>query len=206
MHQLSSILAHFFCTNGSSTVFFLLICKLTVALGTLSGLVFSILLESTTTSCYQWNQQMYSQSSLHGLTLTFDIDTCFCNGLDAYSNTWLQFVFPVYIWLLVGLMILVSHYLQSFANLLGNNRVSVLATLILLPYAKILHTLITFVSFTSLEYPDSHHRKWVWVYDANIDYLVGKHIPLFLVAVLVFFLFLTLSCFSLISGCRLYHN
>ena len=105
-----------------------------------------ILLESTTTSCYQWNLQMYSQSSLHGLTLTFDIDTCFCNGLDAYSNTWLQFVFPVYIWLLVGLMILVSHYLQSFANLLGNNRVSVLATLILLPYAKILHTLLLFLS------------------------------------------------------------
>ena len=156
-----------------------------------------ILLESSTTSFYQWNLQMYSQSSLHGLTLTFGIDTCFCNGLDAYSNTWLQLVFPVYIWLLVGLMILVSHYLQSFANLLGNNRVSMLATLILLPYAKILHTLITFVSFTSLEYPDSHHRKWVWV---------CKHIPLFLVAVLVFFLFLTFSCFSLISGCRLYHN
>ena len=31
----------------------------------------------------------------------------------------------------------------------------------------------------------------VWLHDANIDYLVGKHIPLFLVAVLVFlFLFL----------------
>ena len=27
-------------------------------------------------------------------------------------------------------------------------------------------------------------------YDANVDYLSGKHIPLFLVAVLVFFLFL----------------
>ena len=31
----------------------------------------------------------------------------------------------------------------------------------------------------------------VWLYDANVDYLSGKHIPLFLVAVLVFlFLFL----------------
>ena len=33
--------------------------------------------------------------------------------------------------------------------------------------------------------------------DANADYLAGKHIPLFLVAVLVFLFFLTLSCFSL---------
>ena len=105
--------------------------------------------------------------------------------MDAYSNTWLQFVFPVYIWLLIGLMILVSHYSHRFANLLGNNPVSVLATLILLSYAKILHTLITVVSFTNFEYPDSHYKRWVWLYDANIDYL--KHIPLFLVAVLVFF-------------------
>ena len=29
--------------------------------------------------------------------------------MDAYSKTWLQFVFPVYIWVLVGLMILVSN-------------------------------------------------------------------------------------------------
>ena len=27
----------------------------------------------------------------------------------------------------------------------------------------------------------------MWLYDANIDYLMGKHIPLFLVAILVFF-------------------
>ena len=42
---------------------------------------------------------------------------------------------------------------------------------------------------TYLEYPK--HNRNVWLYDANIDYLSGKHIPLFLVAVLVFlFLFL----------------
>ena len=40
-----------------------------------------------------------------------------------------------------------------------------------------------------LEYPT--YNKGVWLYDANIDYLSGKHIPLFIVAVLVFlFLFL----------------
>ena len=27
----------------------------------------------------------------------------------------------------------------------------------------------------------------MWLYDANVDYLVDKHIPLFLVAVVVFF-------------------
>ena len=120
------------------------------------------------------------------LNLDFGIETCFYNGLDAYTNTWLQFVFPVYIWVLVGLMILISHCSQRFAKLLlGNNPVSVLATLILLSCAKIIRTLIIAVYITYLEYPANYNRM-VWLHDANIDYLVGKHIPLFLVAMLVF--------------------
>ena len=71
------------------------------------------------------------------LNLDFGIETCFYNGMDAYGKTWLQFVFPVYIWVLVGLMILASRYSCRFAKLLGNNPVSVLATLILLSYTKI---------------------------------------------------------------------
>ena len=54
-------------------------------------------------------------------------------------------------WLLVGIMILVSHFSQRFARLLGNNPVSVLATLILLSYTKILHTLIAVLYVTFLE-------------------------------------------------------
>ena len=95
-------------------------------------------------------------------------------------------MFPVYIWVLVALIILISHYSHRFAELLGNNPVSVLATLILLSYAKILSTLIIAVYITYIEYPGDYNRK-VWLYDANIDYLVGKHVPLFLVSVVVFF-------------------
>ena len=107
------------------------------------------------------------------LNLDWGIETCFYNGMDAYSKIWLQFVFPVYIWLLVGLIILVSHFSHRFANLLGNNPVSVLATLILLSYTKILSTLIAaIICITFLQYPD--HNRRVWLYDATIDYLSGK--------------------------------
>ena len=52
-----------------------------------------------------------------------------------------------------------------------------------------LRTLIAVFYITYLEYPI--YNRGVWLYDANIDYLVGKHIPLFIVAVLFFvFLFL----------------
>ena len=175
---------------GLALIFLLLICKLTVATGTLSGLVFYANIVGV--NCFNF-LPVESTDALSvfiaWFNLDFGIETCFYNGLDAYSKTWLQFVFPAYIWLLVGLMVLISHFSHRFANLLGNNPVSILATLILLSYTKILRTFIAAINLTYLEYPT--YNRGVWLYDANIDYLSGKHIPLFLVAVLVFlFLFL----------------
>ena len=179
-----------FAIMGVALVFLLLVCKLTVATGMLNGLVFyanivgvnrTIFLPVETTDVFSL--------FIAWLNLDFGIETCFYNGMDTYSKTWLQFVFPVYIWALVGLMILVSNLSQRFAKLLGNNPVSVLATLILLSYTKMLRTLITVFYITFLEYPA--YNRMVWLYDANIDYLSEEHTPLFVVAVLIFiFLFL----------------
>ena len=172
-----------FALMGVALVFLLLACKLTVAAGTLSGLVLYANIVGVNRTIFLPEESL--SVFIAWLNLDFGIETCFYDGMDAYSKTWLQFVFPVYIWVLVGLTILVSHLSQRFANLLGSNPVSVLATLILLSYAKILRTLIATVYFTNLEYPTYNRR--VWLYDANIDYIIGKHIPLFLVSVLVFF-------------------
>ena len=180
-----------FAVMGVVLVFLLLVCKLTVAKGTLNGLVFYANIVGVNRTIFLPVESTDGLSVfIAWINLDFGIEACFYNGMDAYSKTWLQFVFPGYLWLLVGLMIFTSHYSQRFANLLGSNPVSVLATLILFSYAKILRTFITAVYITYLEYPANYNRM-VWLYDANIDYLVGKHIPLFIVAVLVFlFLFL----------------
>ena len=179
-----------FAMMGIALVFLLLICRLTVATGALSGLVFYANIVGVNRTIFLPVKSTDAFSVfIAWLNLDFGIETCFYNGMDGYSKTWLQFVFPVYIWVLVGFMILISHLSRRFANMLGNNPVSVLATLVLLSYAKILRTLIAVFYITYLEYPTYNRR--VWLYDANIDYLSGKHIPLFLVAVLVFlFLFL----------------
>ena len=179
-----------FAVMGVALVFLLLVCKLTVATGTLSGLVFYANIVGINRNIFLPVESTNAFSIfITWLNLDFGIETCFYDGLDTYSKTWLQFVFPVYIWVLVGLMVQVSRFSQRFARLLGNNPVSVLSTLILLSYTKILRTLITVLYVTYLEYPT--YNRMVWLYDGNIDYLSGKHIPLFLVAILVFlFLFL----------------
>ena len=103
--------------------------------------------------------------------------------------------FSLYIWLIVIKIIITSHYSTKVSKLLGNNALQVLATLFLLSYTKILQIIITVFSFTTLIYPDGYHKK-VWLYDGNIKFLSGKHIPLFIASPLAF---TALSFPSLIS-------
>ena len=180
-----------FALMGVALVFLLLVCKLTVATGTLSGLVLYANIVGPNRTIFLPVESTDALSIfIAWLNLDFGIETCFYDGMDTYSKTLLQFVFPVYLWMLVGLMIIISHYSQRFTNLLGSNPVSVLATLILFSYTKLLHTLISAGSFVDLHYPDNFTRR-VWLHDANIDYFHGKNIPLFLMA-LFFLLFIFL--------------
>jgi len=118
------------------------------------------------------------------LHLDLRIETCFIDGLNGYWKTWLQFVFPVYIWIITAVIIVVAHYSSKGARLIGNNSVQVLATLFLLSYSKLLRTIITAISFTFLDFPDG--LRTVWLYDENVQNLSMVHAPLVFVALAVF--------------------
>ena len=171
---------------GIALVVLLIVLNLTVSVGTINGLIFYANIvranhaiffpPNTTNSFLSW--------FIAWINLDLGIETCFYNGLDAYVKTWLQFVFPLYIWFLVITIIVLSHYFTLAARLSGRNAVQVLATLFLLSYAKLLRIIITVFQSTDLEYPDKSVRK-VWRYDGNVDYLTNKHIPLFIAALLL---------------------
>ncbi len=95
-----------------------------------------------------------------------------------------------------------SYYSTTFARIIAStNPISVLATLFLLSYTKLLRTIIATFSFTTLDYPNDR-RVTVWVHDGNIGYLEGKHIPLFLTGLLAFlFLFLPYTLLLLFGQC-----
>ena len=125
--------------------------------------------------------------------LDLGIETCFYNSMDAYAKAWLQFIFLIYIWLIAGLIILLRHNLSIVARLSGRNAVKVLATLFLLSVAKLGRAIITALTCTGL-YPDGF-RVSLWLPDANVKFLRGKHIPLFITAVVFWALIL---CFVLV--------
>ena len=74
---------------------------------------------------------------------------------------------------------------MNVSRLIGENAVSVLATLFLLSYTKLLLTVISVFSYITLSLDNGKRSHPLWVPDANIKYLSGKHIPLFIVGVLM---------------------
>ena len=178
-----------FALAGIALVLFLLICKLTVATGTINGLIFYANIVMVNRAIFfPPNQTNILTVFMAWLNLDLGIETCFFDGMDAYAKTWLQFIFPLYIWSLVGLIIIASYYSSRIGRLFGSNPVAVLATLFLLSYAKLLRTIIASLFCTFLDYPNDVQVA-VWLYDGNIRYLHGKHIALFLVALLTLLIF-----------------
>ena len=172
-----------FTLAGSVLVFFLTFLNLTVSQGTINGPIFYA-------NIVRANQAVFFPPGdtntltvfIAWLNLDLGIETCFADGLNGYWKTWLQFVFPVYIWVITAIIIIASHHSSLAAKIFGNNSVPVLATLFLLSYTKLLCTIITVLTFTFFDYPDGS-RQAVWSYDANVPYFSPLHTILFLVAV-----------------------
>ena len=179
-----------FTAAGLALVFLLTLTNMTVSEGTINGLIFYANIIHINRAIFFPNESAGISKIILDILSTFiswinldlGIETCFYNGMDMYTKAWLQFLFPIYIWTIVGVMIVSSHYFTTAAKLFRRHAVKVLATLFLLSFAKLQRTIITALSFTFLTYPDG--TKTVWLYDSNIEYLHGKHIPLFIAALL----------------------
>ena len=174
-----------FITSGIALVALLTLLKLTIMYGTLNGLIFYANIVGSNKDVFKI--QGWADVFISWINLDFGFKICFYDKMDIYAHTWMQFIFPFYIWMLIGIIIAISHYSAWMTRRLGSNPVAVLATLILLSYAKLLRTIITVFYYANLELPHGQTTQ-VWLYDGNIAYLRGKHIPLFIFA-LIFFVF-----------------
>ena len=171
-----------FALAGVAIVCFIKVIDLTISQGTLNGLIFyANVVKANEYLLYNEKQTNPLAVFIAWLNLDLGIETCFFNGLTAYGKTLLQFVFPLYIWSIAGLIIILAKHSDRVANVMGNNSIPVLATLFLLSYAKLFRTIISALSFTMLS--TTHGSKAVWSADGNLDYLGPEHAPLFVVAV-----------------------
>ena len=171
---------------GIALVTLLLTLNMTVAVGTLNGLLLYVnILSANRSILLPFQEQNYITVLISWLNLELGIDTCYFEGMNTYAKTWIQLVFPFYIMFIVALVIIISSYSSKFSKVIGKkDPVATLATLILFSYATLLQVIFRVFSFGTLTYADGT-VKVVWLPDATVGYLDGKHIALFLVAVLI---------------------
>ena len=175
---------------GVFLIALLMFLNITVAVGTINGLVFYSNIVGTGADIFA--KFFSAVTSL--LNLRIEVDTCFFVGMDTFWKTWLQLAFPTYLIVLVIIIIVLSQYSMRFSQLIAKkNPVATLATLILLSYTTYLRKAILILSYGDLSYPDGTVKR-VWLADASIDYLRGRHITLFIVAVFILIIGITYTC------------
>ena len=175
-----SLLAIFFLA-GLLLLTSVLVLRATVAVGTFNGIIFycNIIHINRTLFFPSGNATVFTVF-ISWMNIDLGIETCFYDGMDAYAKSWFQFVFPVYIWMLCGTLILTSSRSRMLSRVLGTNPVAALATLFLLSYTKILRSGTAALAASKLFLPENN-KQIIWLYDANVQYLHGRHIPLFVV-------------------------
>ena len=180
-----------FALAGIALVAVLLLLRLNVSAGTINGLIFyANIIQANRLFFFPTGKVNVLTVFIAWLNLDLGIETCFYDGMTTYAYTWLQFVFPFYVWFLIGLIIMATHYSSKLTRIFGNNPVAALATLFLLSYSKLLRTIIATLSVAKLEYPSDEYKS-VWFYDGNVAYGSAERVILLIFAILILaFLFI----------------
>lgn len=195
-----------FACAGVSLVCLLTFLKLTVATGMLNSLILYANIVQVNKNVFfptPKNYTYFLTVFIAWLNLDLGFQTCFYSGLNAFAQTFLQFAFPVYVWIIISLIIFASQYSVTVSKLIGSNPVAVLSTLLLLSYTKMLKVIIDILSSVKLDYPNNV-TVTVWLKDANEPYLQSKH--LFLTVFTSIFLTLVFLPYTLLLlfGYKLY--
>ena len=136
---------------GIALVIFMLALNMTIAVGTLNGILFyaNIVAANADTYFLSFTTPAFVTVFISWLNLDIGFDACFSVGnefrllVQAYKAL-LQLTFPIYIILLVIIVIVASKYSDKFAKIIGKgNPVAVLATMIFLSYPKLFNVILT---------------------------------------------------------------
>ena len=174
-----------FALAGILMVILLTLLNITIAEGTLSGIIFYCNIIENNISIFFPEKEIVFVTKilkmfLSLINLEIEVSLCLFNGMDAYIKAWLKFGFPLYLWFMTGVFIYISGKGRC-SWIVKQNAVKVLATLILLSYARLL-TAVTNALQVSYVHLCNGSFERRWMIDGNIEYFTGKHIPLVLFA------------------------
>ena len=162
---------------GIMLVIILFLLKLNITSGALSGVIMYA-------QFFSINQGLLLQASntrfatvfISLLNLELGFPLCFYYRMTLIGKLGLQFVFPIYLWLLVAAITYFSRYSHSIAKLVASESIKVFVTLIYLSYTKLLRTVFTVFIPNFVETEGRMHT--VWFFDGSTKFLSGEHLAL----------------------------
>ena len=160
--------------------------NMTVASGTINGLIFyANIVFALDRTFLPFNKPNFFTVFIAILNSELRLERCLYDGMDAYAKAWLSLLPPLYLIALVLIIMGAGKYSSKCAYLMGKrNPVAILATLILLSYTSIIQIIIDVFLSITMKYSDGSREKF-WRADPRIKYFQGKHIPLFLITLLI---------------------
>ena len=192
-----------FFLSGILLVCFLAVFNLTVAEGTITGILFYA-------NCIHANQDTFFDTEHKSSTTTFlqvfiawlnldlGFQVCLYSGMTAYQKFWLECGFLLYLLLIRVVIVCFSHKFIWFTRLIGRNVVPVLSTVMLFAYPKLVRRSIKSFHCTRYHYwSTGKYIPLMWYEDETVDCFTGKHVPLFIVS-LIMFVLATLYALSLL--------
>ena len=173
--------------SGILLVLILLYLPLTISEGPLAGFIIAMNLTAVSTIDLLEGEVWYLYVtrvcvSLVNLGLGFPL--CLYNGMTPLVKIGLQFLYPVYLWVLIIGFTIFSHYSTVVSNKTAMHSVQVLATLLYLSFSKVLMTIIDIIAYIPVHI--SHNGTMlVWYGDGSVQYLSFSdgHLFLFILSV-----------------------
>ena len=143
---------------GIALVIFMLALNVTVAVGTLNGILFyaHIVAANADTYFLPFKTPDFITVFISWLNLDIGFDICFSAKyeliISLLSKSLIQLAFPVYVILLVIIVIVTSNHSSKFTDIIGKgNPVAVLATMLLLSVEKLLNVILASFSLLYLQ-------------------------------------------------------
>jgi len=188
-HNYSLVTIVAYLAVGILLVISLSLLKMTVDKGTINGVIFYA-------NIIYINRNLFYAETIYGapqiinmLNLDPPVGTCLYDGMTTLIKNVLEFLFPLYLWLLTGVLVLLIKKFPSVSRLLQSPP-QLLATLIYLSYSKLLQAIsfiVTPVTVSVIQIGEEGVDTYAgWYYDANIKYTDTFHFILVILSLLIF--------------------
>jgi predicted outer membrane repeat protein len=181
-----------FAVAGLLLVFCVIVLNFTVAQGIVNGVIFYAnivwIYEGVFFPQEHAHSLQFFRIFIAWLNLDFGIEMCFVKDLNAFWKSLLQYIFPLYICSIVAFIIWGARCSTRLTRLLGSKAVSVLSSLILLSYTKLLRNVYQSLNYASLDYYDNETRvrtTIVWAEDGRLKYVASEHAVVFFIGLTV---------------------